>query len=84
MMPEITIRQLQGEEIKDIFHWLVMYSFAPTPPMPDKEKWWERASKRLDSTHMVLFEDDKPMACTIHTEMPQNIRGKLYPMGGVW
>jgi predicted acetyltransferase len=83
-MPEVSIRQLQGEEIKDIFHWLVMYAFAPTPPMPDKEKWWERASKRQDSTYMVLFEDDKPMACTIHTEMMQNVRGKLYRMGGVW
>lgn len=83
-MPEVTVRQLEGEEIKEVIHWLVMYAFAPSPPLPDKEKWWERMTKRLGSTYLALFEDDKPMACTVHTAMPQNVRGNVYSSGGVW
>ena len=83
-MTDVTVRQLEGEEIKEIFHWLVMYAFAPSPPLPDQESWWERMTKRLESTYFALFEDDTPMACTVHTAMPQNIRGHIYSSGGVW
>lgn len=83
-MPEMTIREVHGEEVRDIFYFLMMYAFTPTPPMQDKDVWWARVSTRTTSRYWVLFEDEKPVAGTAHTPMPQNVRGKIAQMGGVW
>lgn len=38
-MSESTIRQLQGEEMLDVFYKLASYAFHPSPPLTDRETW---------------------------------------------
>ena len=86
-MSEITIRPVQGDEVIDLLYWLPSYAFLSSPPTPDEarvERFRKSLSHHIDSTFLVLFEDGKAMSCLINTPMTQNLRGQIYPMGGVW
>jgi predicted acetyltransferase len=83
-MTNISIRALQGEELIDVLYGLNMYAFRPSPPFQDKETWAKIVRERKGVTLHGLFEDDIGVACAASTAMTQNVRGNLYPAGGVW
>lgn len=83
-MTNISIRALQGEELIEVLYGLNMYAFRPSPPFQDKETWAKIVRERKGVTLHGLFEDDIGVACAASTAMTQNVRGNLYPAGGVW
>ncbi len=84
-MPNITIRQLQGEEMLDVLFDLSTYAFNPTPPIRDKDEWLARVRTRGEfSTLIALYEDETPVASAAFTDMAQNVRGMNFRMGGVF
>jgi predicted acetyltransferase len=83
-MKKVIIRQLQGEEFLDVLFNFQMYAFRASPPFMEKEGWANILRQRRGVTYHVLFEDDLPVAAAANTVMTQNVRGKLFPAGGVW
>ena len=83
-MATATIRSLQGEEQLDALYNLGMYAFHPSPPFSDKEEWAKVVRERKGVTYHALFEDSNAVAGAASTTMTQNVRGKLFPSGGVW
>ena len=83
-MSKITIRRLHGDDILDVQHELDSYAFSPTPPMPEKSTWRQFLEPRYGGLFLALFEDGQPMAIAASRSMTENVRGKLFPMGGIW
>jgi predicted acetyltransferase len=83
-MANISIRALQGEEFLDVHYDLGMYAFRASPPFANKEDWAKIVRERKGVTYHALFEDDNAVAGAASTAMTQNVRGKLFPAGGVW
>jgi len=78
------VREIQGEEMLNIMNWLPAYGLNPTPPLPDEKERREIFENREGATYFACFEDDTPVACAASTRMLQNIRGKIFPMAGIW
>lgn len=78
------IRPLEGEDRLEVLYHFQNYAFRASPPFRDKEEWMKIVRERKGVTHHVLFEDDKPVSGAASTVMTQNVRGMLYPAGGVW
>jgi predicted acetyltransferase len=83
-VPKITIRQVEGDERVDIFHFLHNYAFRPSPPLPDKEETAKTMAGHKGVTYLALFEDNNPVACIANTPLIHNVRGKIAEMGGVF
>jgi predicted acetyltransferase len=83
-MTNLTIRPLQGEELLDVLYNHGMYAFHASPPFSDKEEWAKITRERKGVTYHALFEDGNAVASAASTSMTQNVRGKLFPAGGVW
>lgn len=83
-MPKIETRQLTGDELLEVVYSLCSYAFHPSPPLTDKKEWTDWVSKAQGITCYATFEDGAAMANALDHAMTQNVRGKLYPMGGVW
>jgi predicted acetyltransferase len=83
-MTTVSIRSLLGEELLDVLYNLNMYAFRASPPFPDKEEWAKIVRERKGVTYHALFEDTNAVAGAASTAMTQNVRGKLFPAGGVW
>lgn len=81
-MPNITIRQVEGQEMLDILYLLDNYAFRPTPPFPNREEWESRMQTRRGPLYYALFEDDDPVAVAACPTMTQNVRGETFEMGG--
>jgi len=78
----ISIRQIDGEEMLDLLFWLDHYAFHPTPPFPERDEWEKRIKTRQGTDYYAVFEGDKGVAITACPKFTQNIRGKIYKMGG--
>ncbi|GAB4513830.1 MAG: GNAT family N-acetyltransferase [Anaerolineae bacterium] len=83
-MPEITLRPITGEERLAIWRLHGGYAFRPTPPLPDAAAFGHILDTLDDALHVALFEDGHALASCANSPMTQNVRGALYPMGGVW
>ena len=81
-MPELTIRQIEGEEMRDIVYLLDNYAFSPTPPFPNREEWDARMQTRKGPLYYALFEDQTAVAVAVCPMLTQNVRGKLFKMLG--
>jgi hypothetical protein len=84
IMETISIHPLQGEELLDVLYNFQMYAFCPSPPFQDKEGWAKVVRERKGVTYHALFEGVNAVAGAASTSMTQNVRGKLFPAGGVW
>ncbi len=82
-MPNISTRQVQGQEMLDILYLLDNYAFHPTPPFPNREEWEARMRAHKGPLYYALFEGDDPVAVAGCPTMTQNVRGKIFEMGGV-
>jgi predicted acetyltransferase len=83
-MTDRSIRALQGEEFLEVLYNFQMYAFRASPPFKDKEEWAKIVRERQGVTYHALFEEGSPVAAAGSTAMTQNVRGKLFPAGGVW
>jgi predicted acetyltransferase len=83
-MTEISIRQIQDQEMLDVLYSLTQYSLHPSPPFENKEEWDENVRGRKGVKCFATFENEKPVSVAVSTAMTQNIRGKLFPASGVW
>jgi len=78
----IKICQVEGQEMLDILFRLDNYAFRPTPPYPNREEWEERVKSRRGSTYYAIIENNEGVAITACPKFTQNVRGKLFKMGG--
>ncbi len=81
---EITIRQLEGDELLESLYALTSYSLHASPPLQNKEEWMGNVRERMGMTCFAVFEGEEPVSIVVSTPMTQNMRGKLYPSSGVW
>lgn len=83
-MPDVTMRHVEGEALLDSYFPLVMFAFRKSPDEMNRE---ELLTKYIpyyqDRQTLVLYEGDQPMATASNLPMTQNVRGKVFPMGGV-
>jgi predicted acetyltransferase len=79
-----TLRQLHGEEMLEAMFTLNSYAFHSSPPIYDKEEWMTIVRGRQGMNCYGVFDDNKPASVSVSTPMTQNIRGKLFPVAGVW
>ena len=82
-MPNIAIRQIEGQEMLDILYRLDNYAFKPSPPFPNREEWEGHVNSRSGTLYYALFENDEGVAIASCPLMTQNVRDKIYMMGGV-
>lgn len=78
-----TIEHLDLEETISIYRFLSSYAFHPTPPLPEFDSFAEKFKKMKGSEHYVLIVDDYPQTIASTKSLTQNIRGKIFPMGGI-
>ena len=83
-MTDTTYRPIAGEEMAPIVNWLTSYAFQSTPPLPDLEERQARLLRDRGSMYFAAFEDGQPQACVAAARMTQQVRGEIYPMGGIW
>ena len=81
-MPNITIRPVEDQEMLDILFRLDNYAFHPTPPFPNREEWEGRVKNRKGPLYYALFEDGEGVAIVACSTLTQNLRGKIFKMGG--
>lgn len=83
-MPNVVVRQIHtDEEILDDFLIIGNYAFGATPPMDSEEKRREFLPYAKERHIVVTYEDNQPRAAAAAINMIQNIRGKIFPMGGI-
>ena len=84
MMTEVVTRQVSGEELLDTAYPLMDYAFGKTPLDEDKyEKWRKYLPYGADRYWLVSYIDDKPVATANNLPLTQNVRGKIFDMGGI-
>jgi predicted acetyltransferase len=81
---EITIRQLEGEEMLDTLYAMNSYAFHPSPPFQNKEEWMAVVRERRGVNCQAAFVGERPVSISVSTSMTQNMRGKLFPASGIW
>lgn len=83
-MSEIVTKQISGEELLETAYPLMDYAFGKTPTDEDKtEKWRKYLPYAADRYFLVSYMDGKPVATANNLPLTQNVRGKIYNMGGV-
>lgn len=80
-MGQITIRPIALDEHLEFQMPLGIYAFMESPQTPELDD--KALAYRKDRYTLVLFDDGRPLATANTVPMTQNIRGKVFPMGGV-
>jgi predicted acetyltransferase len=83
-MPKIEVRQLEGGELIEVLYQLASYAFHASPPMQNKQEWLDWMGKAKGIVSFATFEDGVPMANALSHAMTENVRGRIFPMFGVW
>jgi predicted acetyltransferase len=79
----LEIKQVTGEDIVDIALPINHYAFSPSPQKDKRDEWLELLPYLETSYIAVLFEEGVPAATARNLSMQENVRDKLYAMGGV-
>jgi predicted acetyltransferase len=80
----VEIRELNLQEAIQGLHFLSNYAFTPTPPLPDFDQYAEKIRNRKGAKYFGVFVNQELQAISCATSpLTQNLRGKLFPMGGV-
>ena len=80
----ITVRELNGDEIVEVFHRLPGYALRSSPPLFDPTELADSVRVRTGAIYFGLFDDGVALACAGSSPLTQNVRGKLFKMGGVF
>jgi predicted acetyltransferase len=81
---EPTIREIHGDEMLEVFFWLMNYAFHSTPPMSGEAEWRESIKGRKRVRYVALFEEGRAAATVAGSPLTQQVRGALFGMGGIW
>jgi predicted acetyltransferase len=80
----VEIRELELEEAIQGLPFLSSYAFTPTPPLPNFDSYAERIRQRKGSRYFGALEEGQLQAISCATTpLVQNLRGGLFPMGGI-
>jgi predicted acetyltransferase len=82
-MPDSVILQLTGEKMYEALYMLNNYAFHASPPFPNKEEFFERMRQR-EVLYYACIEDGTTVAGAASGSLHQNVRGKIYPISGIW
>lgn len=77
-----TVRRVENQEMLDLLFWLDNYAFRPTPPFPERDEWEKHIKTRKTTAYYAVFEGEKGVAITACPKFTQNLRGKIFRMGG--
>lgn len=80
----ITIQQIFGEQMLEAVYALTQYAFHSSPPFQDKEEWLSVVRERKGVTCFAAREEDEIVSVVSGIDLTQNIRGKLFPVSGIW
>lgn len=83
-MKDVVVRQMHGDEILGAMYLLPAYAFSATPPLPDRAERDEILRERKGVTYFGVYEGGKVVAVAASSQMTQQVRGALLPMGGIW
>lgn len=79
----LEIKQVTGEEIIDIALPIAQYAFGKSPEKDNRDELLELLPYWESIYYVVLFEDGKPAATARNLPMQENVRDKIFPMGGI-
>jgi predicted acetyltransferase len=82
-MPNVTMRFITHEEQATLYAPITEYSFRGSPPVNTEAERLERLQYNIERQIIVMFEDDTVVAAVGVVPMTQNVRGKIYGMGGI-
>jgi len=82
-MPDSVILQLTGDKMYEALYALNNYAFHASPPFPNKEEYFERMRQR-EVLYYACLEDDVAVAGVASGSLHQNVRGKIFPISGIW
>jgi predicted acetyltransferase len=82
-MADVTLRQVYGDEMLEITHWMHGYALRPSPPLIDKAEYQAMVRQRKGVIYFALYEDGEPVACAASTPLVQQVRGAPFGAGGV-
>lgn len=82
-MSNITIRQMQQDEIPEVTRLLSSYAFRSTPSLPERAIWQQNLAYRDEATYFAVFDDNQPRASAVSSPITQNIRGRFYQGGAL-
>src|SRR5262245_30848259 len=82
-MPTVRIRRIAPEDQARFYSPIVDYSFRGSPPVSSDAERQERQQYNTEREILAVFEDETPVAAVGVLPMTQNVRGKIYGMGGV-
>lgn len=81
-MSDAVIRTIHFDDLKTHYAPHQRYAFYATPPV-DVTSYDEQSVLYQDCKMLGIFEGEKSVATTITLPMTQNVRGKIFKMGGV-
>ena len=71
---DITIRQLQGDELLETLYTLNSYALHPSPPYQNKEEWLDVVRERQEKNCHALFEKGTGLHCGWHADDAKHAR----------
>ncbi len=80
----LIIRQIHGEEMLEAIYALTEYAFHSSPPFQNKDEWLSIVRERKGVTCFAASEDNEIVSVVSGVDLTQNIRGKLFPVSGIW
>jgi predicted acetyltransferase len=83
MSGAVTIRRLDDAEAPEVMYWLDNYAFHASPPFPEREGWEARWRSFRGPFYYAAFEDSAPVATAAGTPLTQQVRGAMFPAGGI-
>ncbi len=81
-MPTTTIRRLEGDELLEVLSSLNSYAFIASPPL-DTKSIAAHYGNLQGLTYFALFEDATAVADAGSRALAQQVRGKVFPAGGI-
>ena len=82
-MSEVTIRPIPKDELMDQFGPLVEYAFWASPPLASEQVRADRITYHGERFMLGVFEGETLMAGAGCIPMTQNVRGTIFPLGGI-
>jgi predicted acetyltransferase len=81
-MPELEFRQIEGEDIVDLALAMTTFAFGPSPREFQREEMLKRLPYLTGRYYLGLFDGDTLVSTANSVPFTQNVRGKIFPMGG--
>lgn len=82
-MSDVTIRHIPKDELPEQFGPLSEYSFWGSPPLGSEQQRADRMTYHGERWMLGVFEGDQLMAGAGYIPMTQNVRGTIFPLGGI-